>query len=197
MKISSYKKQDIYYTPEWAVESILKYIPKDKVIWEPCCGKLNMTNVLKENGYTVISTDIEMDKKYDFLTYEPEENYDYIITNPPYTIKTEIIKRCYELKKPFMLLLPLPTMESQVRINLFKEYGITYFQFTRRVNYYSTYKNKYSSSPFYSLWLGWKIPNTEHGRFYFLNEEPFYIKWKEEQDNIKKIEKEKKKIKLS
>ena len=43
----------------------------------------------------------------DFLQYEPQEDYDYIISNPPFSKKDAILKRLYELKKPFAILMPL------------------------------------------------------------------------------------------
>ena len=187
-------EKDKYYTPRWAVESIIKYIPKDKVIWESCCGQQHISSVLESYGYKVISTDIEMGDVYDFMTYEPEEHYDIIITNPPFSIKTEVIKRCYELNKPFMLLLPNGTMESIKRINMFKEHGITCFQFTRRVQYVSTYTTKRPSAPFYSLWYGWNVWGTEHNRIYFLEDEEYYMKWKKNEDVFWKSKREHKKL---
>ena len=58
-------KNDEYYTPEYAVKPLLKYLPKDKVIWE-CTdfGKSNITKILKENGYKVVSTN---KKEIDFF----------------------------------------------------------------------------------------------------------------------------------
>ena len=38
-----------------------------------------------------------------------------IITNPPYSLKDEFIKKCYEWKKPFCLLLPITALEGKVR----------------------------------------------------------------------------------
>lgn len=107
------------YTPENAVELILPYIPKRvKTVWE-CTdyGKSNITKVLNENGYNVIST--HKNKEQDFFIYEPE-NYDIIITNPPYELKNEFLLRCYELKKPFMLLVPIAITVSKARHFIFQ-----------------------------------------------------------------------------
>ena len=40
--------------------------------------------------------------------------FDCIITNPPFSLKQEFLQRCYELGKPFALLLPLTTFESSL-----------------------------------------------------------------------------------
>ena len=176
--IVKYKKNDLYYTPEWTIESIIEYIPKDFKVWECCCGKKNISNVLEKNGYKVISTDIEIDEKYDFLKYEPEEEYDIIITNPPFSIKNKIIEKCYKLKKPFILLMTTSGIESQKRIKMYKKNGISFLLPSRRINYYSNYKKKKTSSPFYSWWFCYKIPNIKENTFIYLNDEKFYNDWK-------------------
>ncbi len=52
-----HEKNDELYTPDYAVLPLLKYIPKNFIIWE-CTdfGKSNITKVFKDNGYKVIST---------------------------------------------------------------------------------------------------------------------------------------------
>lgn len=132
------EKFDNLYTPEYAVKPLLKYILDLKVrgaktIWE-CCdpGNSNITKVFKENYYNVISSDIQTG--YNFFDYEPE-NYDIIITNPPYSLKTEFLKRCYELGKPFALLLPITALEGIERGKLFKKYGIELLLFDKRVEF--------------------------------------------------------------
>ena len=110
---------DELYTPEYAVEPILKYIPREvKTIWCPCdSGQSKIIKALFLQKYDVIPSHIDEGK--DFFTYEPIREYDMIITNPPYSIKDKIIKRCYELGKPFALLLPLTALEGTKRNKMF------------------------------------------------------------------------------
>jgi hypothetical protein len=126
------EKNDELYTPREAILPILKYLDKSKVYWE-CTdfGKSNITKVLKENGFKVINTSkVELD----FLIDDPLD-CDVIITNPPYSIKDEFIKRCYELGKPFMLLLPLTALEGKERNKLYKQYGIELIILNKRINF--------------------------------------------------------------
>lgn len=114
---------DEYYTPVEAVEFILPYIP-DKVtrIWE--CTAVpgsNIVKVLRQTGYSVIATHINTG--FNFLSYEPID-YDMIITNPPFSKKDEFLQRAFELRKPFMYLLPITGLVSVKRHKLFKEHGI-------------------------------------------------------------------------
>ena len=104
---------DEIYTPDYAVLPLLKYLPKNKIVWE-CSdfGRSNITKVLKQNGYKVISTH---KKNFNFLTDTPDFDFDIIITNPPYSLKNEFIQKCYDLKKPFALLLPITALEGVER----------------------------------------------------------------------------------
>lgn len=143
-------KFDNIYTPEYAIKPLLEFIPKGITIWE-CCdfGNSKITSVLKEYGCKVISTD----KEENFLEYNLKENYDMIITNPPYSIKDEFIKRCYELNKPFALLLPITSLEGKNRGKMFKKYGVEVLVLDSRINF----TLKKSGSWFNSSWFCYKV----------------------------------------
>lgn len=121
------------YTPYYAVEPLLKYIDKDKIIWCPFDEEWSaFYNLFKENGYKVIRSHLNEGK--DFFTYEPD-NYDVIISNPPYSIKDKILERLYELNKPFAMLLPLPTLQGKKRYECFKN-GCQALVFDDRIGYH-------------------------------------------------------------
>lgn len=127
------EKNDELYTPDYAIIPLIKYLPKNKIIWE-CTdfGESNITKCLKEYGYKVISTHI---KNFNFLIDEPNFEYDIIITNPPYSLKDEFIERCYNLKKPFCLLLPITSLEGIKRGKMFHTNGIELLIFDSRISY--------------------------------------------------------------
>jgi hypothetical protein len=134
-------KNDEVYTPEYAIKPLLKYIPPAWVIWE-CTdfGGSMITKVLKENGNTVISSHLK--DNINFLTHEPEFQYDCIITNPPYSLKTEFLEKAYELNKPFSFLLPITTLEGKARGKIYREYDeLEILVFDGRVEFYKG-KNK-------------------------------------------------------
>lgn len=126
---------DELYTPNYAITPLLKYIPSSvKTIWCPCDTiSSNIVKTLAASGYDVIFSHIK-DRK-DFLIWEPDEQYDMIITNPPYSIKDSIIKRCYELGKPFALLLPITALEGVSRGNMYREGGVGVIVFDKRVEF--------------------------------------------------------------
>lgn len=134
-------KFDDIYTPEYAVIPLLKYIPKGITIWE-CCdfGNSAITKVLKEYGCKVISTD----KEENFFEYKPKEHFDMIITNPPYSLKDEFIKKCYEWDKPFCLLLPITALEGKRREQMFRKNGIEVLVFDSRVNFLENMDKNYT-----------------------------------------------------
>jgi len=56
----------------------------------------------KELGCNVIYSHIDYGQN--FFEYEPEENYDIIVSNPPFSRKLDVFKRCNELGKPWVML---------------------------------------------------------------------------------------------
>ena len=146
-------KNDELYTPEYAIKPLLKYLDKfkGKTIWE-CTdfGSSNITKVLKENGFKVISTHIKDGKN--FFDYEPEE-YDLIITNPPYSLKDDFLQRAYELNKPFCFLLPLTSLEGIKRGEMFRQYGIEVLVLDKRVNFMKEKKSCW----FNTSWFCWNV----------------------------------------
>lgn len=121
------KPSDFYPTPPECTQALLDFLGlhKEYVIWEPACGEGHISEVLKFNGYQVISTDLH-DRGYgdgieDFLTSEGKE-CDMIITNPPFSHAEEFIRKCLSLGKPFALLLKSQYWHSAKRRDLFFEH---------------------------------------------------------------------------
>lgn len=148
-------KNDEFYTPKYAIEPILKYIDKSKTIWCPFDNENSwFVKMFIENGNKVIYSHIDDNK--DFLNYEPQEEYDYIISNPPYSIKAEVLERCFELNKPFALLLGVVGIfESKRRFNMFKENNFEIMYLNKRVAYFKNYEEQKPSlnPPFSSVYI--------------------------------------------
>lgn len=88
------EKNDYYATDPKAMHELLKYESFNKNVWEPACGEGNLSEVLKEYDYNVLSTDL-IDRGYpdeilDFLESDRKFNGD-IITNPPFKYTNEFI----------------------------------------------------------------------------------------------------------
>ena len=136
------KASDEVYTPAYAVKPLIKYIEnfleqskKDTItIWCPFdLSSSKYVEVLSTiPNVKVIFTHIDTGENFFF--YEPEEEYDLIISNPPFSCKDAILQRLSELNKPFAMLLPIPTLQGQARFPYLKD--IQYLGFDKRINYY-------------------------------------------------------------
>ena len=124
---------DELYTPRNAIEPLLKYISKDKRIILPFDTENSLYYIiLKENGYNVTCQHLKDNKDFFFEFYD---EYDLIISNPPYSIKDVILERLYLIDKPFIMLLPLTALSGIKRVGMFKKYGIDLIVFDKRINY--------------------------------------------------------------
>lgn len=134
MKISRKSKSDEFYTPFYAVEAIIEYLPKDKIYWLPFDKEWSaFTQVLKSNDIKYEISHI--DNNEDFFTYEPK-NWDIILSNPPFSIKDKILERAYSFNKPFLLLLPVESLQGVKRFDLFQENGLQLIVFDQRITYH-------------------------------------------------------------
>ena len=98
-----FNKNDEYYTPEYAVIPIIKHLKPNSTIWCPFDeDNSNFVKVFKENGFNVINGHIFTGQ--DFFKVDVPK-CDYIISNPPYSKKTEVFKRLYETEIPFAMLI--------------------------------------------------------------------------------------------
>ena len=141
--------RDDFQTPPEALAPLLPYLKKDWVIWECAEGKGILSSALRDRGFVVKGSDILTG--LDFMAWQPEE-WDCIITNPPYSIKQRFLERCYHLHKPFALLLPLTTFETKKRQDLFKHYGVEVILFDKRINFV-TPSGSGSGSWFATAWF--------------------------------------------
>ena len=112
LNTNSFNEKDEYYTPSILVKPILKYIKPNSVIWCPFdTENSEFVILLRQQGHKVIYSHIWYGQ--DFFNYQPKEDYDYIISNPPFSKKLEVFKRLYEIGKPFAMICGLPILNYQ------------------------------------------------------------------------------------
>lgn len=166
---------DEYYTPKYVVEILLPFLKKKKYtrIWCPFDKEWSeYVKTFKENGFTVISSHI--DNGEDFLKYTPEEDYDIIISNPPFSIKQPIFEKLNALKKPFAILLSATSVQSAKMIRLLSEVEELFFIiFDQRISYSG------DRPPFPSWYFTSRL--LDKNEFYIYKEKPeeMYKRWKE------------------
>ena len=160
-------KSDMYSTPYSMTEQLLQNEKFDykKTVLEPCCGHWAITKVLEKN---FLSSNIESTDKndgFDFFDYT--NSYDYIITNPPFSLAFEFIQKSKEITKDkFAMLLPLSYLHGQKRYEsgVFKDvnYPLTkVYVFTRYPLLTDTIREdgKYKTGMMVYCWFIWEKNN--------------------------------------
>ena len=120
---------DEYYTRQEDAEIIaanLLQVPL--VVWCP----FNDTNsvwvdVLKKRGFDVVTTDT------DFFLTDPPEGVQCIISNPPFSLKKDVMDRIKDLNLRFCLILPFQWLNDGIPL----EYGYQLMFFRQRM-YFNT-----------------------------------------------------------
>ena len=135
--------RDEYYTPQYAVLPIIKYLPKEAVIWCPFdTPNSEFVLTLQEHGFKVEHSHIITGQ--DFYKYEPER-WDIIISNPPFTGKTDIFKRCLSFNKPFALLMACTWFNDSAPYRLFHDKDMELLLFNRRIQYHANVRIPFGS----------------------------------------------------
>ncbi len=105
-----FSKDDEYMTPKSAWEDIEHLIPRtdeNQLIYEAFYGDGKSGEYLEELGFNVIHEEI------DFFDDDERPTYDILISNPPFQKVQEILKKLYELDKPFIIILPSSKINTQ------------------------------------------------------------------------------------
>ena len=104
-------------------------------------------------GYEVTATHIKDGE--DFFEIEVPE-CDYIISNPPYSVKGEVLNRLFEIGKPFAMLVGVVGLfESQQRFEMFRNNDFEIMYMNRRIAYFKSYEEQKPSlnPPFSSVYV--------------------------------------------
>lgn len=153
--------KDNCQTPAYALSPLLPYLPHGAVIWEPAAGDGSLVKALEGRGYSVVSGDIKTGQ--DFFEYEPT-NWDILLTNPPYSNnnKHEWLKRCYELGKPFALLMQVKALGAGRIQSLFRRHGVEIILMDKRVDFQTINTNFDKSNAWFAT--AWFTHGLDIGR---------------------------------
>lgn len=147
-------KQDEFYTPAYAIEPILNYVESGKTVWCPFdTSESHFVRMLSDRGLSVKHSHIR--GGIDFFNC-PVPECDYIVSNPPYSLKGEVFKRLFEIGKPFAMLVGVVGLfESEKRFSMFEQNQFEIMYLNRRVAYFKDYKEQKPSlnPPFSSVYL--------------------------------------------
>ncbi len=153
--INGVNKNDEFYTPIYAIEPLLKYLkPGSKILCPFDTSESNYVKYLTEMGMQVDYSHI-FDNK-DFFKIDNVSKYDYIISNPPYSLKYEVFNHLFKLGKPFAMLVGVVGLfESQKRFNMFKDNDFEIMYLNKRVSYFKDYNDQTPNlnPPFSSVYI--------------------------------------------
>ena len=85
---------------------------------------------------------------------ERDYDCDWIISNPPYSNKDEIIERCIELGKPTVLLLPIESLGGIRRHKAYRSTKLNIYIPKRRIAFISENGEQSKASAHHSIYLG-------------------------------------------
>lgn len=145
--ITSNTYSDEWYTDQPTVDKCLELLNPTNgstVICPFDSSDSLFVKTLLNNNYKVIYNIT------DYLTGNYE--YDYLVTNPPFSIKDTVIEKVYESGKRSVLILPLDSLGGVKRHSLYQHYEYPHIYIpTRRVNYYDQTWKKREGSNFHSI----------------------------------------------
>ncbi len=100
------KTNDSWNTPKSAIDSIIHLIPKGSIVYEPFTNDTSKSHIyIHEHGFKTRSHIGE------FYTDPPE--FDFIVSNPPFSEIKKVLSRLFEIGKPFLILAPLSILVRQ------------------------------------------------------------------------------------
>ena len=143
---------DECYTPDYAVQPILEYIPQDVTVW--CPFDTEESEFVKQISKTNPVTYSHLDKGQDFFQYQPSE-WDIIISNPPFSNKKKFFQRALAFNKPFALIMTNTWLNDSTPKILFKDKDLQLLMFDKRmefVNPNGQVNNKITFSSSYYCW---------------------------------------------
>lgn len=124
------EENDFYATAPLATKLLVQLEKFSPNIWEPACGLNHITNILRENGYHVRTSDL-IDRlndgtieQIDFLASNEQFNGD-IVTNPPYKYAQDFVEKAMETVTTghkVVMFLKLTFLETVKRRKLFDKY---------------------------------------------------------------------------
>lgn len=144
-----FNKNDEYFTPAYAVHPIMKRLKPGAAVWCPFdTVDSAFVQVLTRHGFRVTYGHIQTGQDF-FLADVPE--CDYIISNPPYSLKNQVLERLYRIGKPFALLINFQGIfSSRERFQMFQEHQVEMLWLHPRVGYIAEDGKLFQSAPFQS-----------------------------------------------
>lgn len=158
---------DDFPTPPWAVKALFAHDLikpghyENKVCWEPACNRGFMARALKRHFARVICTDVfnyGYGDTADYLTSQPNELCDWVITNPPFRLAEAFVEKAlHDARIGVAILVRTSFLEGNKRFkNLFAPYPpMIVAQFVERVPMVKSRVDPKASTATSYCWIIW------------------------------------------
>ena len=147
-------QNDEFYTPAYAIQPILKYVPPGASVWCPFDTEdSQFVKSFRAHGCSVVATHLVQGQDF-FTTTDP--GCEFVISNPPYTLKGKVLEKLFALDKRFAMLVGVVGLfESQHRFQMFKANRFEILYLSKRVAYFKDYNDPQPSihPPFSSVYV--------------------------------------------
>lgn len=148
---------DEFYTPSYAIEPLLKYLPERSKVWCPFDTMESLfVRELFAAGHGVMYSHIDNGTDFFEIPDEQLREVDYVVSNPPYSVKTEVLKKLFGSGARFAMLVGVVGLfESQKRFEMFRDNEFEVMYLNRRVSYYKNYGDEKPAlnPPFSSVYV--------------------------------------------
>ena len=142
-----------YYTPSWAIDSLLDVEAFTGLTWEPAEGDGRIVRAFQKAGGNIIGSDLSTGT--DFLV--ASQKVENVVTNPPWSLKSEFIQHAKEVaRSKVAMLFPLSALSVKGLRPLFEDGQFplrTVYVFDRRVNFHPDGEG---SSTITAGWFVWE-----------------------------------------
>ena len=145
---------DECYTPHYAVKPILKYIPKDAIVWCPFDTK--ESEFVKQISNTNQVEYSHINNGQDFFQYEPDD-WDIMLSNPPFTNKRKYFERALSFNKPFALIMTNTWLNDSAPKQLFEDKDLQLLMFDKRMKFNSPDGRSNDKITFSSSYYCWNF----------------------------------------
>lgn len=106
--------RDLFQTPNYATDLLAPFLggvaslPSSFRVWECAAGLGKISGRLAYWGFEVYGSDLDgkVYPEHNFLTQTNGQEFDCIVTNPPFSLKRKFYEMCARYNKPFALLIP-------------------------------------------------------------------------------------------
>lgn len=150
IKLATCPESDECLSPRYVVEPILPFFKARafKNIWCPFdTGDSMYVRIFRKFFQINIELDGHVWNNHkediggDFLNFDKDFidylKIDCIVSNPPFSLKDKVLKKLFELSKPFAMLMPITALGGKKRQEMFKKYGIEVLFLGERTGFYT------------------------------------------------------------